>query len=554
MPIISIRDIQGVELLSPYANKVVTTTGVVTAVVRRGFFLQTPEKAWDGQRSDAIFVFSPGFAISQWSEVEVTGECIDFIQHATAKPVTQLKLKSAQIGNQSGRRVKTIELTSEFLPSEPQQLAEKLNALEGMLIKIAAGQTFIAPSNHYGDYVLTLDAENIDLNGIRTVDHGIITTAIDPSRWFPSFRLANNDHAPRLNVGARLTSKIIGPLNFRADSYQLLLSQPFKHESHDIGLNRSSLKPSDRSLTIMTLNCFNLDPHIENQSHVLNPSQDIDDDWGEGRFHSLAHAVVDQANTPDIVALQEIQDNDGAEITEVVDASITFQLLIQVIHELSGVQYKWVDIPPIVGADGGQPGGNIRNAYLYNPKRVALTEGSVRLLGERSSCYQDSRKPLVVEFIEKASGKKLTVINVHLASKRHQASIFSPKEPGIDKKLHVRIEQAQTIHDELRKLKEVGAEYYVTGDFNDTENSKTMRALIGQNNINLVETLPMADRYDYNHRGKLQVLMHGIVSKQMADKADYEIIHGNELIGVQPGERSDKPSDHAYVIAKLALE
>ena len=51
----------------------------------------------------------------------------------------------------------------------------------------------------------------------------------------------------------------------------------------------------------------------------------------------------------------------------------------------------------------------------------------------------------------------------------------------------------------------------------------------------------------------MQVLMHGVVSKAMSVKAQYEIIHGNELIGVQPGEESDKPSDHAYVIAKLAM-
>ena len=50
-------------------------------------------------------------------------------------------------------------------------------------------------------------------------------------------------------------------------------------------------------------------------------------------------------------------------------------------------------------------------------------------------------------------------------------------------------------------------------------------------------------RYDYNHRGKLQVLMHGIVSQDQANskRAEYQIIHGNELIGVTPGEESDKP-------------
>ena len=68
-------------------------------------------------------------------------------------------------------------------------------------------------------------------------------------------------------------------------------------------------------------------------------------------------------------------------------------------------------------------------------------------------------------------------------------------------------------------------------------------------------TLAPEQRFDYNHRGLLQVLMHGIVPKSLLaqGRAQYEIIHGNELIGVTPGEDSDKPSDHAYVIAKIQM-
>jgi len=69
-----------------------------------------------------------------------------------------------------------------------------------------------------------------------------------------------------------------------------------------------------------------------------------------------------------------------------------------------------------------------------------------------------------------------------------------------------------------------------------------------------VKLLPPEQRYDYNHRGKLQVLMHGIVPKRLAvSQAEYDIIHGNELLGVRPGQSSDKPSDHAYVLAKIRM-
>ena len=162
---------------------------------------------------------------------------------------------------------------------------------------------------------------------------------------------------------------------------------------------------------------------------------------------------------------------------------------------------------------------------------------------------------MVCDFVEKDSGSRLTIVNVHLASKRHQQSIFSPVEPGFDGKLDVRIEQAKLIKREAQKVLNQGNQYYITGDFNDSEYSRTLEALCAHGAVNLVLNLAETERYDYNHRGKLQVLMHGIVSPELANSgsAEYEIIHGNELIGVNPAQQSDKPSDHAYVIAKISL-
>jgi len=367
--------------------------------------------------------------------------------------------------------------------------------------------------------------------------------------------MTNYNHAPRANVGAKLLSRVEGPLNYRVDSYQMSVSEPFEIDQHFIELSKSSLVPSAGSLTVMTLNCFNLDPNVEAPVRVQNPRQDVDDDWGEGRFHTLAQAIVLQANLPDIVALQEIQDNDGAELSSVVDAAETYRLLVLTVKQLSGVEYSWVDINPELGADGGQPGGNIRNGFLYNPNRVNVDDASLHVIGKGNWAFDDSRKPLVCDFIEKESGERLSIINVHLASKRHQESIFAPVDPGLDGKLGVRIEQAHLIHREAQKILKHGNEYYVTGDFNDSEYSRTLEALCADDAVNLVMQLPETERYDYNHRGKLQVLMHGVVSGPLAasGKAEYEIIHANELIGVSPGEQTDKPSDHAYVIAKIAF-
>lgn len=559
LPQVAIKQIQGITLHSPLADQVVRTIGVVTYVVRRGFFLQTAAVSWDGNSSDAVFVFSPDWQAKPGAVLEVQGKVIDYLAHDTAKPVTQIlmdKARPRKSRDADGRRytIKPIELTQELLPQSAQALATRLNSLAAMLVSVPAGQTFISPSNLFGDYVLALDSEEPDTSVLRSEHNGALIDAANPSRWFPGFRITNYNHAPKINVGATLRSPLVGPMSYRADSYQIAINQPFKVEPSSVDLKKSSLTPESGSVTIMTLNCFNLDSQIESPALVMNPKRDVDDDWGDGRFHTLAQAVVLQANSPDIVALQEIQDSDGAEMTKVVEASKTYALLIQTIEELSGIRYLWVDINPELDADGGQPGGNIRNGFLYNPDRVSLVEGSAKIFGGDEPVFENSRKPLIAQFREVKSEQTIACINLHLASKRHQNSIFAPVEPGVDAKLGVRIEQASIVAKRVETLQASGTDYYVTGDFNDTEFSDTLSALIGEHSANLVERLPQSERYDYNHRGKLQVLMHGIVSKDMAqDRAEYEIIHGNELIGVKPGEENDKPSDHAYVIAKLRL-
>ena len=390
---VTIKQIQGTGLHSPLAGERVKTRGLVIGLLRRGFFLQTPGVKWDGQSSDGIFVYSPDWLAPQGVMVEVLGEVIDYLKHDTAKPVSQIHMDSLRVLKNSDARgkayqVEPIELSQDFIPADNHALAKLLNSLSGMLILIKAGQTFIAPSNPYGDYVLALDADQFDNSSSRSEHGGALIDGDNPHRWYPGFRATNYNHAPRLNVGTRLLTDVCGPLNYRVDSYQLSVSDPFKVEPTYISLPKSRLKPSGGAVTVMTLNCFNLDPHIEAESLVLNPRQDVDDDWGNGRFHTLGQAVVLQANTPDIVALQEIQDSDGAEMTEVVDASETYALLIKTIEQLGGVRYRHVDVNPELGADGGQPGGNIRNGFLYNPERMALVKGSVRVFGKQDLALQ----------------------------------------------------------------------------------------------------------------------------------------------------------------------
>lgn len=550
LPLTSIPAVQGPGLLSPFAGQVVRVRGVVTGHSRRGYFVQAATRSPDPRVSDGVFVFSPRRKPKVGMLIELSGQVLDFARGDDGRPTTQIKAFETRRIDNDGPPIEPVWLTAELLPEDPAELAVVLNGLEGMLVGVPAGSVFAAPSNPFGDYVCAPPG----LVAPRTTDGGVLVDPRYPDRWLPGFRIVRYRDAPRLNVGAVLGEPVIGPLSYRGEAFQMVASGPLVVRDRPLDLRRTTLEPSEQGTTILTLNGFNLDVQIEDRGRVQDPDRDVDDDKLYGRFELLARAIIEQAATPDIVCLQEIQDDDGAELGPTVDATETYRQLQRDITWLGGPRYRWADIPPAPGADGGQPGGNIRNAFLFNPARVELVEGSLRRVGGDAPAFEGSRKPLLARFRVRSSGAELAVVNVHLASKRHQHSIFAPTQPGFDPREDTRVEQGRLVREALEPAREAGVDTYVTGDFNDFEFSATLAAIRGDD-VNLVDTLPREQRYDYNHRGQLQVLMHGVVSRRMWDAgaAEYEILHGNELAGVQPGDLGGKATDHAYVIARLRV-
>jgi hypothetical protein len=81
---------------------------------------------------------------------------------------------------------------------------------------------------------------------------------------------------------------------------------------------------------------------------------------------TIAEHIVNGLKAPAIVLLQEIQDDSGKRNDGTVSANKTLTALVGAISATSNgmVTYAFVDVPPVDGEDGGQPGGNIRVAYL----------------------------------------------------------------------------------------------------------------------------------------------------------------------------------------------
>ena len=126
--LVSIKEIQGSGLYSPLAGQLVRTRGVVTAVLRRGFFIQTANVDWDDEASDAIFIYGTQASVITGVELEVLGKVIDYIKSDNAKPFTQMKMQEVRVIKAPGDVIQPIDLSAEFLPSSNAEMASLLNS------------------------------------------------------------------------------------------------------------------------------------------------------------------------------------------------------------------------------------------------------------------------------------------------------------------------------------------------------------------------------------------------------------------------------------------
>ena len=333
----------------------------------------------------------------------------------------------------------------------------------------------------------------------------------------------------------------------------------------------STLEGGEDQLSVASYNVLNLDPNDE----------DGDADVAEGQFADIADDIVTNLNAPDIVALQEVQDNDGSanpEDSTVTAADVTLQTLVDAIVEAGGPTYAFIDNPFIGNnTSGGQPGGNIRNAFLYNPERVSSAgepqlddydAGAVQTVVDpqdqrtnEANPFFDSRLPLVVTFT--FNEKEVTVISNHFSSKGGskpllgslQRTVVEDAEPGegqedpeINGSLDERRDQARALKAYVDDLlaEEEDANIVAAGDFNEFEFISPLEVL-ETSLVNLTETLEPDERYSYIFQGNSQSLDHILVSESLARDAQFDAVHVNS-------EFTDQASDHDPLLVLVSPE
>lgn len=553
-PTVPIYHIQGAGHISPYLNRRVQTSGIVTAVVgTKGFYLQDPNGDDNDNTSDGIFVYTK-FKAAERDSVKVTGRVNEnqwFTQIGDSPIVRKISrsnsLPSPVIVGAGGRQPPTEIIDDDsFTQFDPSSDGiDFYESLEGMLVTISGAQV-VAP--HVFDpkkdkKIFTVSDHGDSATGLN--QRGGLTIAandFNPERLPINYQFLSN-FSPSVKTGDTL-DEVTGVVNYNCDNFEVLPTTNLTVTRGSITRQSTTLCGDDNHLLIATYNVYNLDPN----------DQDGNQDVADGQFAAIAKQIVNNLNQPDIIALQEVQDNNGSVRDTNTTANQTLQVLIDSIIIAGGPTYHFIDNPPDSNnADGGARNGNIRVAFLYNKKRVSFVDFLRLKDNEGIDAFKKTRKSLQATF--EFNGKQIILINNHFTSRLGSSSLFGTQQPPINEGFDKRMAQAAFINahvDGLLKADSL-AKIVVLGDFNEYQFEEPLSILEGTSDsgsqvlFNLDAELPETEKYSYIFKGNSQKIDHILVSRALKDlEPQFDVVHVN-------CEFSDAPSDHDPLVARLRL-
>ncbi|MFE9406190.1 endonuclease/exonuclease/phosphatase family protein [Streptomyces sp. NPDC006530] len=564
-----IHDIQGTTRISPLAGQQVTgVTGVVTGVraygSSKGFWFQDTAPDKNPATSEGIFVFTganPTVAVGD--AVDVSATVTEYVPGGLSsgnQSLTQLSKPTVTVQSSGNPVPAPVVITARSVPDRytpngdpaagntvngltlrPKTYAtDYYESLEGMNVRIGTSRVVGATDPYAELWVTVKPHEN------RTARGGSLYASYDDQNTgrlqIQSLIPKAEQPFPTANVGDTLIGTTEGPLDFNQFGGYTITARTLGTVK-DNGLKREvTRKQRTGELAVATYNVENLDPS--------DP---------QSKFDALAQGVVTNLASPDIVALEEIQDNNGAKNDGTVDASATVRKFTDAIVAAGGPAYQWRSIDPENDKDGGEPGGNIRQGFLFNPARVSFTDRpggdyktAVAVTGTKghpaltaspgridpaNAAWQDSRKPLAGEFVFK--GRTVFVIANHFASKGGDEGLLSQHQPVPRSSETKRLQQAQAVNAFVKQLLAVDkhADVLALGDINDFDFSGTTKTLEDGGALrSAYRTLPKKERYSYVYQGNTQVLDQ-ILTSPAVRGFDYDSVHIN-------AEFANQTSDH----------
>ncbi|QRW14983.1 endonuclease/exonuclease/phosphatase family protein [Ceratobasidium sp. AG-Ba] len=617
--VISIASINGPGFGSAYTGQTVAVQGLVTAKGPSGFWLADVGNATTTQ-SSGIYVFTTSATMRgqvKVGDVVSLGSARVALYRATAdadniylkeltspanitvissgNPVVPIVIgadrpgpptqqyTSLDGGNVFGVPNNQSQISTADLAIRPAEYGlDYWQSLVGMLVTVRSPVALGFPVNSFGDFWTHGDWKvtgknkrggltiTIDDSGKADANPEAIAIGSALDGTSPPPMAANSTG---LRLGSTLTD-ITGILTYAFDTYRILpLTSPkvltapdYNPEPTNLISNSTADSENCSLLTVGDYNVENLDPK-------------------DAHLPVIAMHIAKYLKSPDVMWLQEIQDENGATNDGTTSAKGTLDALVAAIQNASvadggaPVSYSWAQVDPTDGTSGGEPGGNIRPAFLYRPEVLELinfnqagANDSAVVSGVGSNAtlnfnpapispldpaFVASRKPLVAHFRIRATNATLWAIDVHQSSKGGSSPLHGDWRSPVNGAINARIAQAKVTSAFIKSVLDADpkAHVMIAGDFNEFLAAPAAfepYVSVGMQDLDVVVGHDPVERYTYTYDMNNQQLDHALVSPAIWNKtggAEWEHIHVNTWRETT----ALRASDHDPSVGRLRL-
>ncbi|QQS32170.1 MAG: hypothetical protein IPM50_10885 [Acidobacteriota bacterium] len=596
-----IHAIQGDKNVSPYERQMVKTTGIVTARVRNGFFIQSPDDKTDNNpaTSEGLFVFTrtePRGEAAVGNLVSVTGQVTEF--RPTAEPMS---LPITQIVMQQNRDLIQVLSKDNPLPKPTvigandmsARTIDELERFEGMRVMVAE-MTVTQPTGGRIDNINNRATSNGVFYGVvkgmprpfREPGFNIYDFILLPDKDKNDFRknwpkmpiFNSNPHVLRVESMAQLGSQAIdvpsqtelknltGVMYYAFRSYAIL-TDPDSRPSVSSTLKSFKMPaPTDTQFSVAAMNVENLfddedDPGI-NEEIVTAESF-------TQRLRKISAGVRLVMNMPDVIGMVEVENQ------------ASLQRLGNRINA-DAVAAGGTDPKYEAHVVRGNDGRGINVGFLVKTSKIKVLEvkqfgkdEKYTSPGSREQRLLNDRPPLMLRasFTPKDSETPfefITVVN-------HLKSFLGYNDPKRQDDVRTKKRlQAEFLAKwvQATQTADPNAKIILVGDFNAYQFNDGIVDVIGAikgtpaprdqvmnpsedlvnpDMVNLVDLIAADQRYSYHFDGNAQVLDHIIVSQSLRPfihgfgygrlNADFPKAYRND------NERLENFSDHDPAIA-----
>lgn len=601
-----ISDIQGEGNFSPYLREPVRVYGIVTARVRNGFYLQTPDAKVDAnpKTSEGIFVFTrnePDGEATVGNHVSLTGVVQEFTPSADPNSLgmTQISMTKGRdfisVESKNNPLPKPIVLTADdFKPNTIDQLEkyEGMRVTAGDLLVIAptdgrvneqtgnsesdgvfyavlngpqADRTFRTPGFSRYDFVMLPDKEQ---DRMRKLFPNLVVFDHNPERI--RVESAGQLGSQPVDVTAFSTVKnVTGVVGYSWRAYSILVDPGSKPEAAGHIKARAFPAPTDRQFSIAGMNIERL--FDETDDPAVDESI-INSDGFARRLKKMSMAVRLYLQSPDVIGVVEAENLD------------VLKRLAEAINKDSEAAGKPNPKYEAYLVEGNDPGG-IDSGFLVKRTRVEVLE-TVQFGKDLKFKHPRTKDELPVNdrppFLLRAAIKdgeksfEFTAIVNHLKSFRGYTEEKDAEFVRTKKKLQAEF-LAKYVSE--RQKANPSERIALVGDFNFYQFNDGIMDVIGtimgtpaaKNAVeiasddlvdpdltNLVDRISNpATRYSFVFDGNAQVLDHFIVNQEfMKSVVGFGFAHLNadfpEIYRNDPN-RVERFSDHDVAVAFFKL-